>query len=243
MGVTIIFIIFIFDDPIGELTTFFHIQNLHLHMSLLSTLPVSVLPVLCKCKSRSISPKKSLLIAALVPQKGSTKDEVIEAISPGGHIIKRRARSRPVSIELLESVNHTPSPKAEGSKGTPSPRSQKGKEGLLPSKYKPHNSGIVLSDDESIARTKFGVKHEFELYLLRGDSLRLREEVDILAQLSAWGAHPNVLTYVDSWEQDDALFIRTELCELGNFGRFLWKYGRARGYSITRGGLGIGIQQ
>ncbi|KAG1884494.1 uncharacterized protein F5891DRAFT_971144, partial [Suillus fuscotomentosus] len=38
-------------------------------------------------------------------------DEVTEAISPGGHIIKRRARSRPVSIELLESVNHSPSPK------------------------------------------------------------------------------------------------------------------------------------
>ncbi|KAG1899718.1 uncharacterized protein F5891DRAFT_1189528 [Suillus fuscotomentosus] len=34
--------------------------------------------------------------------------------------------------------------------GTPSPRSQKGKEGLLPSKYKPRDSGIVLSDDESI---------------------------------------------------------------------------------------------
>jgi hypothetical protein len=51
--------------------------------------------------------------------------------------------------------------------------------------------------------------------------------VDILAHLSARGAHPNVLTYVDSWEQDDALFIRTELCELGNFARFLWEYGRA----------------
>jgi mitosis inhibitor protein kinase SWE1 len=50
--------------------------------------------------------------------------------------------------------------------------------------------------------------------------------VDILAHLSARGAHPNVLTYVDSWEQDDALFIRTELCELGNFARFLWEYGR-----------------
>ncbi|KAG1735156.1 uncharacterized protein EDB91DRAFT_1145582 [Suillus paluster] len=78
------------------------------------------LPALRKSKSRSISPKKSLLInAALVPQKGSAKDEVTEAISPGGHIIKRRARSRPVSLELLESVNHTPSPKAEGSSKKP----------------------------------------------------------------------------------------------------------------------------
>ncbi|KAG1746228.1 hypothetical protein EDB19DRAFT_1691351 [Suillus lakei] len=82
--------------------------------------PVQRLPALRKCKSRSISPKKSLLInAARVPQKGSAKDEVTEAISPGGHIIKRRARSRPVSIELLESVNHTPSPKAEASSMKP----------------------------------------------------------------------------------------------------------------------------
>ncbi|KAG1788014.1 uncharacterized protein HD556DRAFT_1405954 [Suillus plorans] len=84
--------------------------------------PVQRLPALRKCKSRSISPKKSLLInAALVPQKGSSKDEVTEAISPGGHIIKRRARSRPVSIELLESVNHSPSPKAEYSNTKPPP--------------------------------------------------------------------------------------------------------------------------
>ena len=39
--------------------------------------------------------------------------------------------------------------------------------------------------------------------------------------------HPNVLAYVDSWEEDSRLFIRTELCELGNFARFLWEYGRA----------------
>lgn len=41
------------------------------------------------------------------------------------------------------------------------------------------------------------------------------------------GGHPNVLVYVDSWEEDEALFIRTELCELGNFARFLWEYGKA----------------
>jgi mitosis inhibitor protein kinase SWE1 len=34
--------------------------------------------------------------------------------------------------------------------GAPSPRSHKGKEGLLPSKYKPRDSGIVLNDDESM---------------------------------------------------------------------------------------------
>jgi mitosis inhibitor protein kinase SWE1 len=67
--------------------------------------------------------------------------------------------------------------------------------------------------------------------------LRLREEVDILQRLSQAsasstdsngirGRHPNVLAYVDSWEQDEALYICTELCELGNFAHFLWEYGR-----------------
>ncbi|EEB93550.1 hypothetical protein MPER_07773 [Moniliophthora perniciosa FA553] len=38
-----------------------------------------------------------------------SSDEVAEAISPGGHIIKRRARARPLSDELLESIR-VPSP-------------------------------------------------------------------------------------------------------------------------------------
>lgn len=38
--------------------------------------------------------------------------------------------------------------------------------------------------------------------------------------------HPNVLAYIDSWEQDEALYIQTELCEFGNFAYFLWEYGR-----------------
>ena len=60
--------------------------------------------------------------------------------------------------------------------------------------------------------------------------LRLREEVDILKQLTETSegrrGHPNVLRYIDSWEQDGLLFIQTELCALGSFGRFLWDYGR-----------------
>ncbi|OCH95090.1 hypothetical protein OBBRIDRAFT_831194 [Obba rivulosa] len=61
-----------------------------------------------------------------------------------------------------------------------------------------------------------GVKHR----------LRLREEVDILRLLST-RAHPNVLQYVDSWEEDETLFIQTELCELGNLADFLSVFGRA----------------
>ncbi|KAI0344770.1 hypothetical protein BDW22DRAFT_1427444 [Trametopsis cervina] len=69
-----------------------------------------------------------------------------------------------------------------------------------------------------------GVKHR----------LRLREEVDILKHLSRAAGraglglrHPNVLGYIDSWEEDETLFIQTELCSLGNFSHLLWEYGRA----------------
>jgi mitosis inhibitor protein kinase SWE1 len=61
----------------------------------------------------------------------------------------------------------------------------------------------------------------------------LREEVDVLKHLSQISAssvtgcrHPNVLAYLDSWEEDEALYIQTELCESGNLARFLWEYGR-----------------
>lgn len=59
--------------------------------------------------------RESLLAIAKNAGKGDggraeNDQEVAEAISPGGHITKRRARSRPVSQELLESVRHTPSP-------------------------------------------------------------------------------------------------------------------------------------
>ncbi|KAF9263270.1 hypothetical protein L218DRAFT_902227 [Marasmius fiardii PR-910] len=59
--------------------------------------------------------------------------------------------------------------------------------------------------------------------------LRLREEVETLQHLAAKNGrrrHPNVLAFVDSWEEDEHLYICTELCDLGNFARFLWEYGR-----------------
>lgn len=63
--------------------------------------------------------------------------------------------------------------------------------------------------------------------------LRLREEVDTLKHLSHAAAraglglrHPNVLGYIDSWEEDEVLYIQTELCSLGNFSHLLWEYGR-----------------
>ncbi|GLB37561.1 putative protein tyrosine kinase [Lyophyllum shimeji] len=65
--------------------------------------------------------------------------------------------------------------------------------------------------------------------------LRLREEVQVLQHLSQVAAsassyegnrHPNVLAFIDSWEEDEALYIQTELCEAGNLAQFLWEFGR-----------------
>ncbi|KAG7443544.1 kinase-like protein [Guyanagaster necrorhizus] len=69
------------------------------------------------------------------------------------------------------------------------------------------------------SKTFEGIKHR----------RRLREEVDILRHLrlaNGGQRHPNVLAFVDSWEEDEALFIQTELCDLGNLAHFLWEYGR-----------------
>ena len=67
---------------------------------------------LSKVKGKPTSLGRSLGASLLaISRKDKIKqDEVAEAVSPGGHIIKRRARSRPVSQELLESVPSTPSP-------------------------------------------------------------------------------------------------------------------------------------
>lgn len=54
--------------------------------------------------------KKSPGLALRVGKSLSNDDEVVESLSPGGHVNKRRARSRPVSTELLRSVATTPAP-------------------------------------------------------------------------------------------------------------------------------------
>lgn len=40
------------------------------------------------------------------------------------------------------------------------------------------------------------------------------------------GQHPNVLAYVDSLKQDEALYIQTELHEFRTFALFLGEFGR-----------------
>lgn len=47
-----------------------------------------------------------------------------------------------------------------------------------------------------------------------------------LSQAAEGKRHPNVLAYIDSWEEDEALYIQTELCESGNLAQFLWEFGR-----------------
>ena len=51
------------------------------------------------------------------------------------------------------------------------------------------------------------------------------EEASILKKLCSKMAHRNVAKYVDSWEEDNMLFILTELYPLGNFAHFLSEYG------------------
>ena len=51
------------------------------------------------------------------------------------------------------------------------------------------------------------------------------EEASILKKLCSVTAHRNVVTYVDSWEEDNTLFILTELYPYGNFAHFLSEYG------------------
>ncbi|OSD04065.1 hypothetical protein PYCCODRAFT_1365090 [Trametes coccinea BRFM310] len=99
---------------------------------------------------------------------------------------------------------------------------------VLKVRYKDFSRGDTVFAIKKSKRFE-GVKHR----------LRLREEVDILKLLSeaaarspdaavrGAGCHPNILAYIDSWEEDETLYIQTELCELGNFAHFLWEYGRA----------------
>ncbi|EIW62905.1 uncharacterized protein TRAVEDRAFT_141457 [Trametes versicolor FP-101664 SS1] len=99
---------------------------------------------------------------------------------------------------------------------------------VLKVRYKDMSRGDIVFAVKKSKRFE-GAKHR----------LRLREEVDILKHLSdavmrstdaavrASGRHPNILGYVDSWEEDETLYIQTELCELGNLAHFLWEYGRA----------------
>lgn len=90
---------------------------------------------------------------------------------------------------------------------------------------------LVLNSEgtEVISRHyRFNAVWRLELTVAYVYRLRLLEEVDVLQHLSkAAGSsfHPNILGYVDSWEQDDRLFILTELCEFGNFSHFLNEYG------------------
>lgn len=59
-------------------------------------------------------------------------------------------------------------------------------------------------------------------------SLRQLEEVSILRNFSV-NPHPNIIHFIDSWEQKDRLHIRTELAECGDLSRFLLSVGDRAG--------------
>ncbi|KIK67257.1 hypothetical protein GYMLUDRAFT_156166 [Collybiopsis luxurians FD-317 M1] len=85
---------------------------------------------------------------------------------------------------------------------------------------------VRTKDDDSDERFAIKKSKRFEGVKHR---LRLREEVETLQHLwhvSGGRRHPNILAFIDAWEEDDQLYIWTELCDGGNFAHFLWEYGR-----------------
>lgn len=59
-------------------------------------------------EKENVETARDARVEIMLNRKGFVNDaEVIEAVSPGGHITKRRARSRPVSAELL-GLGHAP---------------------------------------------------------------------------------------------------------------------------------------
>lgn len=81
--------------------------------------------------------------------KKENLDEVVETISPDGHVAKRRVRSRPVSLELLTTAS--PSPKA------------KIKNRLRPGHHRNNSNTSVSETGSPIRKNKFGnTKPEFD---------------------------------------------------------------------------------
>jgi mitosis inhibitor protein kinase SWE1 len=62
---------------------------------------------------------------------------------------------------------------------------------------------------------------------------RQLEEVAILRRLSSDG-HPNILKFIDSWEQSSRLYIRTELSECGDLAQYLASVGDVGGVGEGR---------
>ncbi|KAK4686599.1 mitosis inhibitor protein kinase SWE1, partial [Tremellales sp. Uapishka_1] len=63
--------------------------------------------------------------------------------------------------------------------------------------------------------------------------MRQLEEASILRQLSLF-SHPNVIHFVDSWEQSNRLYIRTGLAECGDLSKFLNLLGDSGGLGEAR---------
>ncbi|CAO1622941.1 unnamed protein product [Sympodiomycopsis kandeliae] len=87
-------------------------------------------------------------------------------------------------------------------------------------------SEAVKAEEKSTGHV-FAVKRMKRRFTGPKDRLRHLEEVDILRHL---GSHSNVISLADAWEEDNHLFIQTELCPLGTLSFFLEGYGYLVGH-------------
>lgn len=78
------------------------------------------------------------------------------------------------------------------------------------------------SDDFTCYAIKRGIKRFESLK----DKQRQAEESTILRRLTGSETHPNIIRYIDSWNEDNRFYLQTELCELGNFAAFLNDFGQ-----------------
>ncbi|PVG02484.1 kinase-like protein [Serendipita vermifera] len=85
--------------------------------------------------------------------------------------------------------------------------------------------GVVLKVHDRLRHQEYAVKKSQRYEGVRHRN-RLREEVQALKTLTEKGGHANVLEYIDSWDEDDHLYIQTSLCPMGNLSTFLNEYGK-----------------
>jgi mitosis inhibitor protein kinase SWE1 len=85
----------------------------------------------------------------------------------------------------------------------------------------------VLKVQDRYGEGIYAVKKARGLFDGIKDRLRHLEEVDALRHLSLGPrkSHPNVIRFIDAWEQNRQLYIQTEVC-LGSLAFFLEEYGR-----------------
>lgn len=75
----------------------------------------------------------------------------------------------------------------------------------------------------------YAVKRMKRAYSGPRDRLRRLEEVDILRHLGKDSGHPNIVAFIDAWEEAGHLFVQTELCPCVDFSSFLQHFSNMGG--------------